>query len=45
MFEYVTGMQGASSDVQVVQPPVMDTVPVRGGSNVSTGKQCGLVCI
>ena len=39
MLECVAGMEGASGDVQVVQP-VVDSVPVRGGSNGSTGKQC-----
>ena len=39
MLEYVAGMEGASSDVHVEQP-VVDSVPVRGGSNGSTGKQC-----
>ena len=37
-------MEGASGDVQVVQP-VVDSVPVRGGSNGSTGKQCDLVYV
>ena len=41
MLEYVAGMQGASGDVQVEQP-VVDSVPVRGGSNGSTGKQCAI---
>ena len=32
----IIGMPGASGDVQVEQP-VVDSVPVRGGSNGSTG--------